>query len=143
MENFSQAVTEIRTRLQQAVDLQRLPPKELDHALEVFHDLGLHQSVVPALTAHYKVPYKTLTEMLISRQLILVHQLTDYSKPATEVDLQQLLVSQHTRVAEMLDRMGTLISQVEAGVAQAKFLNDEAARVIAHYKEQFLKEPAV
>ena len=117
-------------------------PKERDRVLEIYHSLGLHKSLLGKLSEHYQVPVSALVDLLLAKQLSLIHLMTDYSKPGGEPALQDVLRYQQAQAAQMLDRMGTLVSQIDAAVKQSRFLSDEAARVIAHYKEQLVQAPA-
>ena len=86
------------------------------------------------------MPYKTLTDMLVGRQLIYVHLHTDYTNPGNEQLLSNLLRNQNMKVSEMVERMGNMVSQIDEALRQTEFLRDEAARVLALYKAQYLKE---
>ena len=44
------------------------------------------------------------------------------------------------KVSEMVERMGSMVSQIDEALRQTEFLRDEAARVLALYKAQYLKE---
>jgi hypothetical protein len=40
----------------------------------------------------------------------------------------------------MVERMGEMVSQIDEALRQTEFLRDEAVRVLALYKAQYLKE---
>jgi hypothetical protein len=140
MEDTNQFIKGIQQKLTTQGSVQQLDPVELDQLLQNFYDVGKHENLLHKLTAHYSVPYKTLTDMLVGRQLIYVHLHTDYTNPGNEQLLSNLLRNQNMKVSEMVERMGSMVSQIEEALRQTEFLRDEAARVLALYKAQYLKE---
>lgn len=140
MEDTNQFIKGIQQKLTTQGSLQQLDPVELDQLLQNFYDVGKHENLLHKLAAHYSVPYKTLTDMLVGRQLIYVHLHTDYTNPGNEQLLSNLLRNQNMKVSEMVERMGNMVSQIDEALRQTEFLRDEAARVLALYKAQYLKE---
>jgi molybdopterin biosynthesis enzyme len=78
--------------------------------------------------------------MLVGRQIIYVHLHTDYTNPGTEQMLSSILRNQNVKTQEMVERMGEMVSQIDEALRQTEFLRDEAVRVLALYKAQYLKE---
>ena len=140
MEDTNQFIKGIQQKLTTRGSVQQLDPVELDQLLQNFYDVGKHENLLHKLAAHYSVPYKTLTDMLVGRQLIYVHLHTDYTNPGNEQLLSNLLRNQNMKVSEMVERMGSMVSQIDEALRQTEFLRDEAARVLALYKAQYLKE---
>ncbi len=140
MEDTNQFIKGIQQKLTTQGSVQQLDPVELDQLLQNFYDVGKHENLLHKLAAHYSVPYKTLTDMLVGRQLIYVHLHTDYTNPGNEQLLSNLLRNQNMKVSEMVERMGNMVSQIDEALRQTEFLRDEAARVLALYKAQYLKE---
>ena len=140
MEDTNQFIKGIQQKLTTQGSLQQLDPVELDQLLQNFYDVGKHENLLHKLAAHYSVPYKTLTDMLVGRQLIYVHLHTDYTNPGNDQLLSNLLRNQTMKVSEMVERMGSMVSQIDEALRQTEFLRDEAARVLALYKAQYLKE---
>jgi molybdopterin biosynthesis enzyme len=54
--------------------------------------------------------------------------------------LSSILRNQNVKTQEMVERMGEMVSQIDEALRQTEFLRDEAARVLALYKAQYLKE---
>jgi hypothetical protein len=140
MEDTNQFIKAIQQKLTTRGSVQQLDPVELDQLLQNFYDVGKHENLLHKLAAHYSVPYKTLTDMLVGRQLIYVHLHTDYTNPGNDQLLSNLLRNQNMKVSEMVERMGSMVSQIDEALRQTEFLRDEAARVLALYKAQYLKE---
>jgi len=140
MEDTNQFIKAIQQKLTTRGSVQQLDPVELDQLLQNFYDVGKHENLLHKLAAHYSVPYKTLTDMLVGRQLIYVHLHTDYTNAGNEQLLSNLLRNQNMKVSEMVERMGSMVSQIDEALRQTEFLRDEAARVLALYKAQYLKE---
>jgi hypothetical protein len=140
MEDTNQFIKGIQQKLTIQGSVQQLDPVELDQLLQNFYDIGKHENLLHKLAAHYSVPYKTLTDMLVGRQLIYVHLHTDYTNEGNEQLLSNLLRNQNMKVSEMVERMGSMVSQIDEALRQTEFLRDEAARVLALYKAQYLKE---
>lgn len=140
MEDTNQFIKGIQQKLTTQGSVQQLDPVELDQLLQNFYDVGKHENLLHKLAAHYSVPYKTLTDMLVGRQLIYVHLHTDYTNPGNDQLLSNLLRNQNMKVSEMVERMGSMVSQIDEALRQTEFLRDEAARVLALYKAQYLKE---
>jgi hypothetical protein len=140
MEDTNQFLKGIQQKLTTQGSVQQLDPVELDQLLQNFYDVGKHENLLHKLAAHYSVPYKTLTDMLVGRQLIYVHLHTDYTNPGNDQLLSNLLRNQNMKVSEMVERMGSMVSQIDEALRQTEFLRDEAARVLALYKAQYLKE---
>jgi hypothetical protein len=140
MEDTNQFIISIQQKLTTQGSVQQLDPVELDQLLQNFYDIGKHENLLHKLAAHYSVPYKTLTDMLVGRQLIYVHLHTDYTNEGNEQLLSNLLRNQNMKVSEMVERMGSMVSQIDEALRQTEFLRDEAARVLALYKAQYLKE---
>jgi len=140
MEDANQFIKSIQQKLTTQGSVQQLDPVELDQLLQNFYDIGKHENLMHKLAAHYSVPYKTLTDMLVGRQLIYVHLHTDYTNEGNEQLLSNLLRNQNMKVSEMVERMGSMVSQIDEALRQTEFLRDEAARVLALYKAQYLKE---
>jgi hypothetical protein len=140
MEDTNQFIKGIQQKLTTQGSVQQLDPLELDQLLQNFYDVGKHENLLHKLAAHYSVPYKTLTDMLVGRQLIYVHLHTDYTNRGNDQLLSNLLRNQNMKVSEMVERMGNMVSQIDEALRQTEFLRDEAARVLALYKAQYLKE---
>jgi hypothetical protein len=140
MEDTNQFLKGIQQKLTTQGSVQQLDPVELDQLLQNFYDVGKHENLLHKLAAHYSVPYKTLTDMLVGRQLIYVHLHTDYTNPGNDQLLSNLLRNQNMKVSEMVERMGSMVSQIDEALRQTEFLRDEAAMVLALYKAQYLKE---
>ncbi len=54
--------------------------------------------------------------------------------------LSSILRNQNVKTQEMVERMGEMVSQIDEALRQTEFLRDEAVRVLALYKAQYLKE---
>ena len=140
MEDANQLIKGIQKKLIAWGSVQQLNPEELDQLLHGLYEVGKHENLLHRLAGHYSIPYKTLVDVLVGRQIIYVHLHTDYTNPGTEQMLSSILRNQNVKTQEMVERMGEMVSQIDEALRQTEFLRDEAARVLALYKAQYLKE---
>jgi len=140
MEDVNQFIKGIQKKLTTWGSVQQLNPEELDQLLHGLYEVGKHENLLHRLAGHYSIPYGTLIDMLVGRQIIYVHLHTDYANPGTEQMLSSILRSQNCKTQETVERLGEMVSQIDEALRQTEFLRDEAVRVLALYKARYLKE---
>jgi len=140
MEDVNQFIKGIQKKLTTWRSVQQLNPEELDQLLHGLYEVGKHENLLHRLAGHYSIPYGTLIDMLVGRQIIYVHLHTDYANPGTEQMLSSILRNQNFKTQETVERLGEMVSQIDEALRQTEFLRDEAVRVLALYKARYLKE---
>jgi hypothetical protein len=140
MEDVNQFIKGIQKKLTTCGSVQQLNPEELDQLLHGLYEVGKHENLLHRLAGHYSIPYGTLIDMLVGRQIIYVHLHTDYANPGTEQMLSSILRNQNFKTQETVERLGEMVSQIDEALRQTEFLRDEAVRVLALYKARYLKE---
>jgi hypothetical protein len=140
MEDVNQFIKGIQKKLTPWGSVQQLNPEELDQLLHGLYEVGKHENLLHRLAGHYSIPYGTLIDMLVGRQIIYVHLHTDYANPGTEQMLSSILRNQNFKTQETVERLGEMVSQIDEALRQTEFLRDEAVRVMALYKARYLKE---
>jgi hypothetical protein len=140
MEDVNQFIKGIQKKLTPWGSVQQLNPEELDQLLHGLYEVGKHENLLHRLAGHYSIPYGTLIDMLVGRQIIYVHLHTDYANPGTEQMLSSILRNQNFKTQETVERLGEMVSQIDEALRQTEFLRDEAVRVLALYKARYLKE---
>ena len=138
MKDPKQFARSLRQKLDETGYAATLSPAEMDGMLQDFYDSGKHKNLLHQMAAHYNVPCDELMDLLVARQLIYLFFLTDGTVPGNEGELQAILRSQNARVSEIVERLSEQMSRLNDALRQTELLRDEAARVLAWYKEQYL-----
>lgn len=120
-----------------------IKPQEIDEILQGLYDLNTHEHLLSRLADHYNVNYKEFRDLLISRQVLYLHLLTDYAKAGSPALLQSILKQQHAKIADTLEQSETHYSQLLEVIRQAELIQDEAVRILAIYKATYLKDKAL
>jgi hypothetical protein len=115
-------------------------PSEWDAVLETLYTVGAQSALFRTIADHYKVDEKTLRDMLIARQLLFVHAMTNYAKPASPVDLHNLLAKQQGSIRELVERATLNVSRLDQLIQEMEYLRSEATRVLAMYKTKYMKD---
>ena len=106
MEDVNQFIKGIQKKLTPWGSVQQLNPEELDQLLHGLYEVGKHENLLHRLAGHYSIPYGTLIDMLVGRQIIYVHLHTDYANPGTEQMLSSILRNQNFKTQETVERLG-------------------------------------
>jgi flagellar motility protein MotE (MotC chaperone) len=114
-------------------------PKTVDDLVDLW--AGVHEQgvLLAKLAKHYGVKLEDLEQLLIRRQITLLWLLTDRSVKGSEGSLQQLLSEQNSRLDAIMTRATSLLDQLDTALGQVKFLQDEAARVLAIQQQELAK----
>ena len=145
MSDFFDAAARVRGRVEPALpSIKTLDSAGTDKLLEDFYSIGMHDHLIAKLASHYKVSHRELMDLLVSRQGIFLHLMTDYNKVGSPEQLQELLRNQNTKVQEFVDhvyamsrRMDELVetsAAVQARVLTA--LTRAQDRIKAHLPKQ-------
>lgn len=129
-----------KARLTTREPMEKMSDEELQALLNTLYDIGMHENLMSSLAAHYNLPYKKLEDLLLARQLIYLHMITDYTKEEGEADVQKKLANQVLNVKAVVERATAAITKLDEALAQTEFIRSEAIRVLALYKARYLKE---
>lgn len=133
-------IDDIQKKLDGKVPVQMFSPEEQDIFLNNLYQIGIHENLLSHLSDHYGVSYKELRDLLLSRQLLFLHIMTDYSKPADEAVLQTTLGSQQGAMKTLIDGMTKRLGKLDEAIRQTEYLRDQAAQVLAIYKTKYLQD---
>ncbi len=142
MDKITDQISEIQKKLAGKTEVNQLSPEERDALLDNLYKLGVHENLITRLSEHYGVRFKSLLDLCLSRQLVYLHVMTDYSKEGSEASLQQLLRTQQTATATLIAVMNARISNLDEALRQTEYLRDQAVQILAMYKTKFLQEAA-
>lgn len=96
---------------------------------------GLQGLLLQKLAAHYKVELHEARTAILTRQLLMVNLLTDYSKPGNLADLTQLLQTQHRSEMEIANRATEAISRAMEAITASEKIQAEATRLLALFQK--------
>lgn len=130
----------IQKKLEGKVPVQMFSPEEQDILLNNLYQIGIHENLLSRLSEHYNVNYKELRDLLLSRQILFLHLMTDYSKPADEAVLQKTLGNQQGAIKTLIDGMTARLGKLDEAIRQTEYLRDQAAQVLASCKTRYLQD---
>lgn len=110
----------------------------LDKWLNEKEEPGIRHTLVDKIADHYKVRVDRLQAQLLSRQCLLIDHFTDYTKPASEADLQILLRQMNEHIGDVIGRLAEKMDELDQALATAKIIQAEATRVLAEFKARCL-----
>ena len=107
----------------------------VDQWLDEQEASGIRPQLLVKVRDHYKVGNPNwLRGLLLSRQLLLIDALTDYTKSESEVELRNLLRAMNAHISGVIGRMYEKMDQLDQALADAKVIHAEATRILADYK---------
>jgi S-adenosylmethionine:diacylglycerol 3-amino-3-carboxypropyl transferase len=99
-------------------------------------DVTIINQLLEQLAGHYGIHRDYLLWLLLARQTLTIHALTDYTKPATSEELDRLLKGQDTQLAEVIEDSRKQLGEIGRLVLAARqSLQDSNALVAVARKE--------
>lgn len=99
-------------------------------------DITIVNEVLEQLARHYGIHRDYLLWLLLARQTLAIHALSDYTKPATSEELDRLLKEQDTKLAEVIEDLRKHLGEIgRLVVAARQSLQDSSALTAAAKKE--------
>ena len=138
MEANLDPAAEIRARLQTNVPVEMLTADEQDRMLQTLYKAGMHENLLTRLAEHYGVNFKGLRDLLIARQLVFLHLMTDYNRSDNEASLQETLCRQQTALMRLRDKMTARLSDLETAITETAILREQASQLLAAYKTKLM-----
>lgn len=99
-------------------------------------DVTIVNEVLEQLARHYEIHRDYLLWLLLARQTLTIHALTDYSKPATSEGLDGMLKGQDAKLAEAIEDLRKQLGEIGRLISAARqSLQDSNALMAAVRKE--------
>ena len=114
--------------------------EEAEQKLKHLMSGGVHHGLLTRMARHYQVDREKLQDLLLARQVVTVHSLTDYGRPACEADLLSHLRTL-SFLGDIILHMKDRVSKLDEALAATEQIRTEAARVLAEYKAQIRRRP--
>jgi hypothetical protein len=94
-------------------------------------DVNVINGLLEQLARHYGVNRDYLLWLLLARQTLAIHTLTDYAKPATSADLDAMLKTQDAKLTEVLDDTRKQLGEIGRLITTARQALQESNALVA------------
>ena len=99
-------------------------------------DVTIINQLLDQLARHYGIHRDYLLWLLLARQTLTIHALTDYTKPATSEELDGMLKGQDAKLAEVIEDLRKQLGEIGRLISAARqSLQDSNALMAAARKE--------
>jgi len=88
-------------------------------------------TTLQGLARHHKVGADLLIDLILTREVLMLQNLTDFNQPGSLEALQRTLEKRDTRVGELCQLLVTKVAEVETQQANAKTVLAELHRLRA------------
>ncbi len=125
------------------LDTGKIPAASVDKAVNDLCNEHLYPALLKRLAEHYNVNHDDLLSMLLNRQAVVLHSLTDYDRPATQADLQRVLGSMNQRVSDLTEQMIQRLNHLDEAIRQTELVHREAVCLLGEFRQQLQAESGV
>ncbi len=122
------------------LDKGKIPAASMDKALNDLCNERLYPALLKRLAEHYNVDHDDLLSMLLNRQAVVLHSLTDYDRPATQADLQRVLGSMNQRVSDLAEQMIQRLNHLDEAIRQTELVHRETVCLLGQFRQQLQAE---
>ena len=99
-------------------------------------DANIINQLLEQLARHYGLNRDYLLWLLLARQTLTIHALTDYAKPATSEELDRLLKGQDAKMAEVIEDLRKRLGEIGRLVVAARQTLQDSNAVLAMARKE-------